>query len=116
LRPRTAPFTSCHTFSVAVSLCQFHRQSFLTASHHPIRILFFYQIFLDNHCILLYNIGRFYEKLFSKKRIFFMNEKEIMTVKQVSEYLQMDEHTVYKTCPQRSYPFPKNRWSVAVLN
>ncbi len=24
-----------------------------------------------------------------------MNEKEIMTVKQVSEYLQMDEHTVY---------------------
>ncbi len=25
-----------------------------------------------------------------------MNEKEIMTVKQVSEYLQMDEHTVYK--------------------
>ncbi|MEW6104559.1 MAG: helix-turn-helix domain-containing protein [bacterium] len=25
-----------------------------------------------------------------------MNEKEIMTVKQVAEYLQMDEHTVYK--------------------
>jgi len=25
-----------------------------------------------------------------------MEEKEIMTVKQVSEYLQMDEHTVYK--------------------
>ena len=25
-----------------------------------------------------------------------MNEKEIMTVKQVSEYLQRDEHTVYK--------------------
>jgi len=25
-----------------------------------------------------------------------MNEKEIMTVKQVSEYFQMDEHTVYK--------------------
>ncbi len=25
-----------------------------------------------------------------------MNEKEIMTVKQVSEYLQMDEHTIYK--------------------
>ncbi len=25
-----------------------------------------------------------------------MNEKEIMTVKQISEYLQMDEHTVYK--------------------
>ena len=26
-----------------------------------------------------------------------MNEKEIMTVKQVSEYLQMDEHTVYSS-------------------
>lgn len=25
-----------------------------------------------------------------------MGEKEIMTVKQVAEYLQMDEHTVYK--------------------
>jgi len=25
-----------------------------------------------------------------------MEEKEIMTVKQVAEYLQMDEHTVYK--------------------
>lgn len=25
-----------------------------------------------------------------------MNEKEIMTVKQVAEYLQMDEHTIYK--------------------
>ena len=23
-------------------------------------------------------------------------EKEIMTVKQVAEYLQMDEHTIYK--------------------
>jgi len=25
-----------------------------------------------------------------------MKEKEIMTVKQVAEYLQMDEHTIYK--------------------
>ncbi|OQB73204.1 MAG: hypothetical protein BWX89_01062 [candidate division TA06 bacterium ADurb.Bin131] len=25
-----------------------------------------------------------------------MNEREIMTVKQVSEYLQMDERTIYK--------------------
>jgi len=25
-----------------------------------------------------------------------MQEKEIMTVKQVAEYLQMDEHTIYK--------------------
>ncbi len=25
-----------------------------------------------------------------------MEEKEIMTVKQISEYLQMDEHTIYK--------------------
>jgi len=107
---------------VAVFLCQFHRQSLFTASqklhhfprfsagssacfvwqflsiptHHPIRILFFIKISLDNYCILLYNIARFYERLFFKKKITFMNEKEIMTVKQVSEYLQMDEHTVYK--------------------
>jgi len=44
----------------------------------------------------LYNITRFYEKLLFNKGIAFMNEKEIMTVKQLSEYLQMDEHTVYK--------------------
>jgi len=25
-----------------------------------------------------------------------LEEKEIMTVKQVAEYLQMDEHTIYK--------------------
>ena len=25
-----------------------------------------------------------------------MEEKEIMTVKQVAKYLQMDEHTIYK--------------------
>jgi len=25
-----------------------------------------------------------------------MKEKEIMTVKQIAEYLQMDEHTIYK--------------------
>ena len=25
-----------------------------------------------------------------------MEEKEIMTVKQIAEYLQMDEHTIYK--------------------
>jgi len=28
-----------------------------------------------------------------------MQEKEIMTVKQVAEYLQMDEHTIYKSQP-----------------
>jgi len=39
---------------------------------------------------------RFYENLYFNKRIAFMEEKEIMTVKQVAEYLQMDEHTIYK--------------------
>jgi len=79
---------------VAVFLCQFHRQSLFTASqklhhfprfsagssacfvwqflsiptHHPIRILFFIKISLDNYCILLYNIARFYEKLFFLKK------------------------------------------------
>ena len=33
-----------------------------------------------------------------------MNEKEIMTVKQVSEYLQMDEHTVYKLARKSLIP------------
>ena len=33
-----------------------------------------------------------------------MNEKEIMTVKQVSEYLQMDEHTVYKLARSGQIP------------
>jgi len=32
-------------------------------------------------------------------------EKEIMTVKQVAEYLQMDEHTLYKlACSGQSLP------------
>ena len=31
-----------------------------------------------------------------RKRFMIMEEKEIMTVKQVAEYLQMDEHTIYK--------------------
>jgi len=38
------------------------------------------------------------------KRIAFMEEKEIMTVKQVAEYLQMDEHTVYKLARTRLIP------------
>ncbi len=33
-----------------------------------------------------------------------MNEKEIMTVKQVSEYLQMDEHTIYKLARSGQIP------------
>jgi len=33
-----------------------------------------------------------------------MEEKEIMTVKQVSEYLQMDEHTVYKLARSGQIP------------
>ena len=31
-------------------------------------------------------------------------EKEIMTVKQVAEYLQMDEHTVYKLARSGQIP------------
>jgi excisionase family DNA binding protein len=34
----------------------------------------------------------------------FMEEKEIMTVKQVAEYLQMDEHTVYKLARSGQIP------------
>lgn len=33
-----------------------------------------------------------------------MEEKEIMTVKQVAEYLQMDEHTVYKLARSSQIP------------
>ena len=56
----------------------------------------FIKVLLDIHCIFLYIIVRFYEILCFNKRIMTMEEKEIMTVKQVAEYLQMDEHTVYK--------------------
>jgi excisionase family DNA binding protein len=38
------------------------------------------------------------------KRIAFMEVKEIMTVKQVAEYLQMDEHTVYKLARSGQIP------------
>jgi excisionase family DNA binding protein len=69
-------------------------------THHPIRIKFP----LDNHCILLFNLVRFYENLYFKKRIAFMGEKEIMTVKQVAEYLQMDEHTIYKLARSGQIP------------
>jgi len=33
-----------------------------------------------------------------------MEEKEIMTVKQLAEYLQMDEHTVYKLARSGQIP------------
>jgi len=33
-----------------------------------------------------------------------MKEKQIMTVKQVAEYLQMDEHTVYRLARQGILP------------
>jgi len=33
-----------------------------------------------------------------------MEEKQIMTVKQVAEYLQMDEHTVYKLARSGQIP------------
>jgi hypothetical protein len=55
----------------------------------------FIKIPLANYCIFLYIKIRFYERLCFNKRIAFIEEKEIMTVKQVAEYLQMDEHTSY---------------------
>jgi len=64
--------------------------------HNPIKNFIFIKKQLYNHCVFLYILVRFYEKLYFKKRIFVMEEKEIMTVKQVVEYLQIDEHTVYK--------------------
>jgi excisionase family DNA binding protein len=33
-----------------------------------------------------------------------MKEREIMTVKQVAEYLQMDEHTIYKLARSGQIP------------
>ena len=33
-----------------------------------------------------------------------MEEKEIMTVKQVAKYLQMDEHTIYKLARSSQIP------------
>ena len=36
-----------------------------------------------------------------------MEEKEIMTVKQVGEYLQMNEHTVYKLARSGEFPSVK---------
>jgi excisionase family DNA binding protein len=36
-----------------------------------------------------------------------MEEKEIMTVKQVAKYLQMDEHTIYKLARSGLIPFLK---------
>jgi len=73
----------------------------------PYKDFIFINISIDNHCILLYNVARFYEKLYFKKRIMVMEEKEIMTVKQVAEYLQMDEHTVYKLARSGQIPSVK---------
>lgn len=41
-----------------------------------------------------------------------MEEKEVMTVKKVDEYLQMDEHTVYKLTRRGLTPSLKigSRW------
>ena len=88
-QPKTSPFRYC-------SSARFVWQFSSIPTHHPIRYFIFIKIFLDNHCIFLYIIARFYEKLCFNKRIRAMEEKEIMTVKQVAEYLQMDEHTIYK--------------------
>lgn len=43
-----------------------------------------------------------------------MNKKEIMTAKQISEHLQMNEYTVYKLVRSVLILFYKNRWAVAV--
>ncbi|HPO35362.1 MAG TPA: helix-turn-helix domain-containing protein, partial [Syntrophales bacterium] len=57
----------------------------------PYFSLFFPNLKMANFC--LDNWGRFNEK-----------EKEIMTVKQVAEYLQMDEHTIYKLARSGQIP------------
>jgi hypothetical protein len=41
------------------------------------------------------------------KNIAFMEEKEIMTVKKVAKYLQMDEYIVYKLVRKGLIPFLK---------
>jgi len=45
-------------------------------------------------------------------------EKEIMTVKQVAEYLQMDEHTIYKLARSGQIPSIKiaGQWRLFNLN
>ncbi len=43
-----------------------------------------------------------------------MEEKELMTVKQVAEYLQMDENTIYKLVSTGLIPSIKIAESVAV--
>ncbi|MCL6494963.1 MAG: helix-turn-helix domain-containing protein [Ignavibacterium sp.] len=80
------------------------RVYFIYSHPSPYKDFIFIKISLDVHCILLYNLARFYENLYFKKRIAFMEEKEIMTVKQVAEYLQMDEHTVYKLARSGQIP------------
>jgi len=66
--------------------------------------LVFSNFSLDFCCVILYYIGRFC--ILIKKDIP-MNkerEKEIMTVRQVAEYLQMDEHTIYKLARSGQIP------------
>jgi len=43
-----------------------------------------------------------------------MEEKEIITIKQMTEYLQIDEHISYKLARPGFILFLKNRWSVTV--
>jgi len=47
-----------------------------------------------------------------------MEEKQIMTVKQVAEYLQMDEHTVYKLARSGQIPSIKiaGQWRFKLLS
>jgi len=54
-------------------------------------------------------VVRFYRILYFKN-IAFMEEKEIMTVKKVAKYLQMDECIVYKLVRKGLIPFLKIAW------
>ena len=53
---------------------------------------------VDIYWYILYYFVRFYGLIKEKDKFIKEREKEkqVMTVKQVAEYLQMDEHTVYK--------------------
>jgi len=52
----------------------------------------------------LYNLVKFYKKLNFKKRIMAIEEKEIMTFKQVAEYLQMSTSSIYKMAQTGKIP------------
>jgi len=48
---------------------------------------------------------RFYGLIkYKRKRLGYKGEREIMTVKQVAEYLQIDEYTIYKLARSGQIP------------